>query len=198
MPEGKNNNLSVKERYSNPINLGCGTDIKKDWINVDIIKAKNIDFIYDLNKNNWNIGSDYDYVLMDNVLEHLELESWKILRNINKIMSNAGTLDIIVPHNTSPDFFNEYHKKHFWFRSFDIHSNYYQEKQKDLMKKRDMKRHNLFLCEKKIIFQKRIFYNKLIEKVINSSDLFKSIYESTGLRFIFPAHKYFFRFIKDW
>jgi hypothetical protein len=32
------------------LHLGCGTNIKKDWINLDFVKLKGVEVVHDLNK----------------------------------------------------------------------------------------------------------------------------------------------------
>ena len=35
------------------LHIGCGNDIKKDWINHDIVKLKGVDVVHDLSQYPW-------------------------------------------------------------------------------------------------------------------------------------------------
>lgn len=80
------------------LNFGCGTKIKKGWINVDIQKNKKIDKSFDFNNFPYPLKSNsYDYILLDNVLEHL-LYPDKTIYELCRMIKNGGIIEIIVPH----------------------------------------------------------------------------------------------------
>jgi len=69
------------------LNFCCGKDIKKgkEWINVDIQKAEGRDKSFNFDKFPYPFkDNEFDYILVDNVLEHLKnprkviLEFWRI------------------------------------------------------------------------------------------------------------------------
>ena len=53
------------------LNLGCGDDHKKGWINCDIRKEVNPDVVVDLTKKLRFKDNSIDEVLMKHVLEHI-------------------------------------------------------------------------------------------------------------------------------
>lgn len=80
-------------KSSNKINIGCGKNIRKGYLNLDSVKLPNVDVVHDLNKYPWPLKDNtFDEVLCDNVLEHLDSiiepmeEIWRISRNKNKII----------------------------------------------------------------------------------------------------------------
>jgi len=54
------------------LNLGCGNDYKKGWINLDVIDVKK-DVNQDINKIPWPFKKDtFNEILMKMILEHVE------------------------------------------------------------------------------------------------------------------------------
>ena len=55
------------------LNLGSGEDIKKDYVNLDAVKLKGVDIVYNLNKYPWPLkDNEFDFIYCNNVLEHLD------------------------------------------------------------------------------------------------------------------------------
>ena len=101
------------------LNLGCGLDYKKDWVNVDIINVKK-DIKHDINKVPYPFKSNtFDEVLMRMILEHVN-EPMAVLKEIVRISKSGAKLTIIVPHATSyANFTDIQHKTNFTESSFD-------------------------------------------------------------------------------
>jgi len=83
------------------LNLGCGTDIKKGYINVDFIENRGVDVVYDLNK--------YPYPFKDNsveeiyardIMEHLDNPN-KFIKELWRIGEPNCKICIRVPHFSS-------------------------------------------------------------------------------------------------
>lgn len=99
------------------LNFGCGNDIRIGWINVDCQKIKGVDFSFDFIRDKYPFGeSVFDYVLMDNVLEHLPNPS-EVMKKIWKICKKDAIVEIIVPYYNS-----------YWAHSDPTHVNYFNEK----------------------------------------------------------------------
>lgn len=80
------------------LNFGCGSKIKEGWINVDLQKAKGIDFSFDFNKFPYPLkNNQFDYILVDNVLEHLEKPK-EVIKELHRICKNNAMIEIIVPY----------------------------------------------------------------------------------------------------
>jgi SAM-dependent methyltransferase len=98
------------------LNFGCGNNIKKGWTNVDCQKAKGIDFSFDFIKDKYPFKeSEFDYVLIDNVLEHLS-NPQNVMKKIWKICKKDAIVEIIVPYYNS-----------YWAHSDPTHVNYFNE-----------------------------------------------------------------------
>ncbi len=164
------------------LNLGSGRDIRKGYVNLDVIKLKGVDVVHDINELPLPFKSgEFDEILAQDILEHVEYIP--ILKELFRIMKKDGILKIRVPHFTSKNnFIDPTHIKMFSFETFNFFSserkgrNYYFD----------------FLFSKvifsKITFKKRKYvYNYLIEPFVNSSRMMKSFYEYSFIGRMFPA-----------
>lgn len=101
------------------LNFGCGNDIrpkKEGWINADFQKRKDIDFSFDFVKDKYPFkDSEFDYVYIDNVLEHLT-NPQEVMKKIWRITKKDGIVEIIVPYYNS-----------YWAHSDPTHVNYFNE-----------------------------------------------------------------------
>lgn len=83
------------------LNFGCGKIIKDGWVNVDYQKAKGIDKSFDFIKYPYPFKDNiFDYVLIDNVIEHLE-NPQKVMKEIWRICKKGAIVEIIVPYYNS-------------------------------------------------------------------------------------------------
>ena len=83
------------------LNLGCGSDYRKGYINTDINTEKRIDMIIDINKIPYNFQNNtFDEVLLLNVLEYA-IEPFKIMEEIYRISKDEATIFINVPYKKS-------------------------------------------------------------------------------------------------
>jgi SAM-dependent methyltransferase len=166
------------------LNLGCGLDIRKDWVNLDIADIDGVDVVHDVSRLPLPFeNEEFDYVLCKDILEHLDYVP--LLRDIHRILTKGGTLEISVPHFTSQDnYIDPTHKKMFSFRTFEFFVT-------DSTFKRDyyFDFHFRRILHSRITFNKGfLFYNVLIEPLINLSEQSKKLYEATFLSRLFPAH----------
>lgn len=85
------------------LNFGCGNKIKEGWVNVDIQKGPCIDKSFDFYDSVYPFKDNtFDYVLIDNVLEHLR-DPHLVIKKLWKICKKDATIEIIVPY------YNSYH-----------------------------------------------------------------------------------------
>jgi len=79
------------------LNLGCGNDKRKGYINIDIRSVVNPDVVMDI----WDVDecySDVDEILMIDVLEHFSIvESKEILKKMFGILKSGGRIKIQCP-----------------------------------------------------------------------------------------------------
>jgi len=80
------------------LNFGCGRDITKDFFNVDLIKAEDIDKSFDFDKFPYPLkDNQFEYVLCRNVLEHLSYPK-RVLKELRRVCKNKAIIEIIVPY----------------------------------------------------------------------------------------------------
>ncbi|MFX1260338.1 MAG: methyltransferase domain-containing protein [Promethearchaeota archaeon] len=166
------------------LNLGCGRDIRKGWINLDIIEKEGVDVIHDLNKLPLPFEDEkFDDVLCKDVLEHVDY--LPLINDIHRILKKGGRLLIKVPHFTSKSSYGDpTHINLFSTRSF-----YYFVNQDmftyDIAVKQFSKIKVRILFEGFEISIFRII-NKILENWVNKSVRRQRFYERSFLR-IFPA-----------
>ncbi len=159
------------------LNLGCGRDVKRDYVNLDIIKLNGVDYVHDINKPPYPFkNNQFDEVLCQDVLEHVS-DLLIVMREIYRILKPGGVVRIRVPHFTSAIAFNDITHKHFFaWDSF----NYFLKNDKygfyvDF---------SFELLSRNIEFGKKFaVWNWFVEFVANR---FPRFYEDTPLR-VFPA-----------
>jgi len=105
---------------SKKLNLGCGTDIKEGWVNLDSVKLPGVDIVHNIEDIPLPFGgSEFDEILCQDVLEHVEYIP--ILKDLYRILKEGGKLGIRVPHFTSVNnFIDPQHKKRFSVRTFEF------------------------------------------------------------------------------
>ncbi len=101
-------------------NFGCGYDIKEGWDNADVVeRTKGINLIFDFNKIPYPIEDNtYDYVLAEQILEHL-FEPQKVLYELHRICKKNAIIRVGVPYyNNKSSYTQMEHKIHFSDMSF--------------------------------------------------------------------------------
>lgn len=104
------------------LNLGCGTDIKKGWINLDNSVLTGVDVKHNILKFPYPFkNNEFDYILASHILEHFYPEEiTKIMNELHRIIKKDGILEIRVPYYNSPNNFQVLdHKTQFEFESFN-------------------------------------------------------------------------------
>jgi SAM-dependent methyltransferase len=86
------------------LNLGCGRDLKKGYVNVDLYGG---DVQHDLNNfpYPWE-KSSIDEILLHNVLEHLP-DTIGVMKELYRICKNGALVHIAVPHPRHDDFISD-------------------------------------------------------------------------------------------
>jgi len=146
-------------KQSKKLTIGCGKDIKEDFVNLDIVKLPGVDVVHNLNKYPWPFKDNtFEYIYCDNVLEHLE-DIIKPIEEIWRISQNKGEAKIIVPIFPSVwSFCDPTHKSVYTFFTF----NYFRpEDSLNYYTKARFK-----IKSRKIIFQKGL---QPIQWIVNST-----------------------------
>ena len=104
---------------SKKLNVGCGRDIKKGWINLDSCDLPGVDIVYDIEKIPLPFDNEeFDTILCRDIFEHVDFIP--VLREIHRILRKGGDLIIRVPHFTSRrNFIDPTHKRTFSVRTFE-------------------------------------------------------------------------------
>jgi len=102
------------------LNLGCGNQPKKGWINLDIIPGEFVDIVQDLNKFPYPFkANSIDYIYAEYVLEHMK-DIINTLKELFRICNNKAIIEIVVPHFTHHRMFGDLtHERFFSYSSFD-------------------------------------------------------------------------------
>jgi len=96
------------------LNFGCGRDIKQGWDNVDIQKDSRLTKSFDFDKFPYPLkDNSYDYVLMSQVIEHLEKPD-KALLELHRIIKPNGIIRIETCYFNNIAMTNDMQHKHYF------------------------------------------------------------------------------------
>ena len=94
----------------NKLNVGCGLDIRKGWINLDNHKTNGAEVVFDLNeiyegKKMPFPENSFDYVLMNNAL-YLFVNPVPILNELVRVCKKGGFIEILSAMPNAPTSIN--------------------------------------------------------------------------------------------
>ena len=96
------------------LNLGCGTDIKNGYVNLDIMPGKEVDVVHDVNKFPYPFPKNhFDEIYASHILEHVD-DVMKVMAEIYRILKPNGTIEVKVPYYSSAGAFQDITHKHFF------------------------------------------------------------------------------------
>lgn len=164
------------------LNIGSGRDRKEGYVNLDIIKLKEVDVVWDLDRYPYPYKDNtFEEVYADNIMEHLS-SIIKPMEEIYRICKNGAIVNIIVPYTPSVwAFVDPTHKQFYTYFTM----NYFMEK--DMLNYYSKARFQIL--KRNIVFNKFI---KPIEWLVNANSLFKKIY-ATFFYFLIPANFLIFK-----
>ena len=116
----KRRKIKIK-RNKKYLNLGCGKDIRPGWVNCDLQKHNGVNKSFNFENYPYPFKSnEFDYVLLDNVLEHM-LHPLKVLDELYRIAKNGAVIHIIVPYFNCAGAYNDVtHYHYFNRRTFEV------------------------------------------------------------------------------
>jgi len=125
----------------NKLNLGCGGDYKKGWVNLDCnSNIKSVpDIVYNLNNIPWKPfkNNQFDEIFASHIIEHFP-NPLEIFEELYRISKNGGVIKIKVPHWSHYFAFTDMTHKTFFsinsFRLLDSNLKYYDRKFKFKLK----------------------------------------------------------------
>jgi SAM-dependent methyltransferase len=110
------------------LNLGCGRDILKDYINLDIVKLPGIDIIHDLNKIPYPFkDNEFNEIYCNHVLEHVD-DLIKTMEELKRISKPNAIIIIKGPHfSCGINYRDPTHKRAFSYFTFNYFDNSFIE-----------------------------------------------------------------------
>jgi len=85
-------------KNSRKLHLGCGTDIKKGYLNLDKERINGVDVVHDLDKYPWPFKNDYfEEVFIQDCIEHVK-DLFKAMNELKRICKHNAVIKIIVPY----------------------------------------------------------------------------------------------------
>ena len=167
------------------LNLGCGKDTKREYVNLDLKQMKGVDVVCDLNRFPYPFRDNlFDEIYCNNILEHLD-DVVGVMEHLHGISNPQAKIVIKVPHFTCQyAFADPTHKHYFTYESFDYFTakNEMRDEVPDWYSDAKYK-----ILGIKLIFSKGLLlpWNYILEWVFNKIPKY---YEGTFLR-MFPAEQ---------
>ena len=159
------------------LNFGCGYNIREGYINIDKYNPNAVNL--DLNNSLPYKDNSVSEILMFDILEHLN-NPIEVLKECHRVIKPKGIIKIKIPHFSSYRAFDIFHKTQGCSSTFDrftriIEKGTYEDK--DWFNINKVKIH---------FFKGLMFYNYLIEFLVNLNNKTREIYESQ-FAWMFPA-----------
>lgn len=99
--KNKAKSIVASQKGAIKLNIGCGTDYKKGWINIDNNSDNNIvklDLYWDLLKPLPFEDNSVDFIFSEHFFEHFTVdESQKIMKDMLRILRPGGVMRIAMP-----------------------------------------------------------------------------------------------------
>ncbi|MDB5244346.1 MAG: methyltransferase protein [Parcubacteria group bacterium] len=166
---------------STKLNLGCGTDIREGWINLDSALLPGVTVVHDVNTLPLPFpDSSFDEILCQDIIEHIA-EYVPLLKELHRILTPGGRLRIQVPHFSSKNnFVDPTHRRMFSAFTFDFFAS-----DSELYRSRPYYFDFAFasLMSVEITFWR----SSWIAPFINKTRYRQGFYEDTALSRLFPA-----------
>jgi ubiquinone/menaquinone biosynthesis C-methylase UbiE len=140
----------IKPKYQK-LNIGCGYNKKKGFINIDKAKHVNPDKVVDIEKGLPFPEKAFEYIYSEHCLEHIEPQNWRfVLNEICRIAKNNCILELKLPFDNLGQRTNADHFRTFSWHSFDQFS---EESKRGYYSNLKLKR--LHKCPNKLV---KLFY----------------------------------------
>lgn len=81
------------------LNLGCGEDLREDYLNIDIRKLPGVDTVADITLFDFSSLREVDYIVMQHVLQYIPRGKFlTVLQSLFKCLQPGGHLEIRLPN----------------------------------------------------------------------------------------------------
>lgn len=178
---------SIVAQPKRRLNLGCGTDIRPGWVNLDSARLPGVDVVHDINVLPVPFSdSSFDEILCSDILEHVDLIP--VLRDCHRILVTGGRMTIGVPHFTSNNnYVDPTHRHRFSVKTFRffVRGTFEGQSRGDYY----FDFHFSEIASTRVAFTHgwAFFWNWLVSPIVNSHHTVQCYYEATGLAYIFPS-----------
>jgi SAM-dependent methyltransferase len=169
---------------SDRLNLGCGTDIRPGWVNLDVAPLPGVDVVHDLSQPLPFADASFGEILCKDVLEHVELIP--VMRELHRVLRPGGRLRITAPHfSSAAAWVDPTHRTAFSIETFGFFAaegaRFARPYYFDFQFAR--------LQDARLVFHRYRWqpWNYVVEPLINSSAALRNYFEETFLARLFPA-----------
>ena len=168
------------------MNLGCGTDIRRGWVNLDSAALPGVDVVHQLGDGPLPFAdASFDEILCKDVLEHVELVP--VMRELHRVLRPGGRLRIVGPHFTSAAVWvDPTHRTGF---SVDTFGFFAREGGGPFARPYYFDFHFAALEDVRLIFHRYRWlpWNYAVEPLVNRAPAVQRWYEESFLSRLFPA-----------
>lgn len=170
------------------LNLGCGTDIRAGFVNLDVVALPGVDVVHDLSSGAPLpfVDGRFGRVVAKDVLEHLDYAP--VLREIHRVLEPGGRLEVSAPHFTSRALpLDPTHKHGF---SIDTLRHFVAAELDEFAFGAFYFDFHFARVERaRIVFHRYRGqpWNYVVQRLVNRSRATQAYYEETGLSRLFPA-----------
>lgn len=167
------------------LNLGCGTDIRDGFVNLDVAALPGVDVVHDLDRLPLPFEANrFAEIVCKDVLEHIDLVA--VLRECHRILVPGGLLHVQAPHFTSSSYFADpTHRTAFSIDTLHFFSGTGRHTDRSYYFDFRFSR----IADERITFHHNYLkpWNALVEPLVNHSPKAQVYYEETFLARAFPA-----------
>jgi SAM-dependent methyltransferase len=167
------------------LNLGCGTDIRPGYVNLDSVALPGVDVVHDIAELPLPFDdATFDEVLCRSILEHLDYIP--VLRDLHRILAPGGRLVVVGPHFTARNVYvDPTHRTAFSIETFQffVRDGDYADRAYYF----DFHFSRQDEAKIRFIRTRMEAWNHVVEPLVNRSPAWQRFYEATFLSRLFPA-----------
>jgi SAM-dependent methyltransferase len=168
------------------LNLGCGTDIRADHVNLDVAALEGVDVVHDLNSLPLPFKDEcFREILCLDVFEHVDYPP--LLKECHRILRPGGRIILEVPHfSSNNNHVDPTHRNRFSVKTFNFFvDGTHERRQRGYYFDFAFSR----IVSKRLTFVRKPTFpwNWVVDPLVNASGKLQQYYEATALVALFPA-----------